>query len=187
MATKFYGQWQATMTLSSVFVDPPRSDLWGTPDGLKEAAAKLLWVTFSDFDPCPFPRPVGFDGLTIPWGEKGDAIFVNPPFTQTKQFIEKAVKEACNGRTVALLVAARTDTHAWHPLVFCRAEAVYFVKGRLRFQDLSAKARELGLHLDEKTSEYKEGNTAAFPSALIVFRPTVPKFCKALAWDVNNN
>lgn len=173
------------MTLPDVFIDPPRSDLWGTPEGLKEAAAKLLWVTFSEFDPCPFPRPKDFDGLKVPWGEKGDAIFVNPPFTQTKQFIEKAVKEACNGRTVAVLVAARTDTQAWHPLVFCRAEAVYFIKGRLRFVDLSQKARELGIALDEKTSTYKTDNTAAFPSALIVFRPMVPKApCKALAWEL---
>jgi hypothetical protein len=171
------------MTLPDVFIDPPRSDLWGTPVGLKEAAEKLLWVTFSAFDPCPFPRPKDFDGLTIPWGQRGDAIFVNPPFTQTKQFIEKAVMEACNGRTVALLVAARTDTLAWHPLVFARAEAIYFIKGRLKFVDLSQTAKDLGLELEDKTSTYKSDNTAAFPSVLIVFRPTLPKICKALAWD----
>ena len=47
---------------------------WLTPPNL---FAELNSEFHFDFDPCPYPRPDGFDGLTSDWGKSN---FVNPPF-----------------------------------------------------------------------------------------------------------
>lgn len=47
---------------------------WITPP---ELYAELDAEFAFDFDPCPFPLPDGFDGLTCEWGQSN---YVNPPF-----------------------------------------------------------------------------------------------------------
>jgi hypothetical protein len=47
---------------------------WLTPPDLY---ARLNDEFGFDFDPCPYPLPVGFDGLTCEWGSRN---WVNPPF-----------------------------------------------------------------------------------------------------------
>lgn len=47
---------------------------WITPPELLE----VLDNEFNfDFDPCPYPLPDGFDGLTCEWGQSN---YINPPF-----------------------------------------------------------------------------------------------------------
>ena len=47
---------------------------WLTPPNLyKELNEEFQF----DFDPCPYPIPDGFDGLTCEWGQSN---YVNPPF-----------------------------------------------------------------------------------------------------------
>lgn len=62
-----------------------------------------------DFDPCPYPLPKGFDGLTCEWG---DCNFVNPPFGsiihQGKKkgptaWVRKSIEEYQKGKTVVLV------------------------------------------------------------------------------------
>jgi hypothetical protein len=48
---------------------------WLTPPDLY-AALNVEFGPF-DFDPCPWPKPDGFDGLTCEWGQRN---YVNPPF-----------------------------------------------------------------------------------------------------------
>ena len=62
-----------------------------------------------DFDPCPFPLPAGFDGLTAEWGQSS---YVNPPFGsimhQGKKkgptaWARKAITESRKGKRVVLV------------------------------------------------------------------------------------
>ena len=47
---------------------------WLTPP---ELYAALDAEFHFDFDPCPYPKPDNFDGLTCEWGQRN---YVNPPF-----------------------------------------------------------------------------------------------------------
>jgi len=63
-----------------------------------------------DFDPCPFPKPEGFDGLTAEWG---CCNYVNPPFGAivyedgkkrgATAWVRKAIEEYRKGKKVVLV------------------------------------------------------------------------------------
>lgn len=67
------------MIIGPEFIDTSnRSDsrhYWLTPPDLLNELNKEFNF---DFDPCPFPKPNGFDGLEAEWGKSN---WVNPPFT----------------------------------------------------------------------------------------------------------
>ncbi len=79
---------------------------WLTPPDLYAA----LDAEFAfDFDPCPFPLPEGFDGLTCEWGRSN---YANPPFGsiihQGKKkgptaWVRKAIIESQKGKRVVLV------------------------------------------------------------------------------------
>lgn len=55
-----------------------------------------------DFDPCPFPKPDGYNSLIVPWGNNN---YVNPPFLKTDApnggpaaFVRKAIEESTQGK-----------------------------------------------------------------------------------------
>lgn len=67
-----------------------------------------------DFDPCPIERPE-WNGLTVPWGKVN---WVNPPFSETKKWIEKAVEEQKKGNKTIMLLPLRTNAVYWKKLVW---------------------------------------------------------------------
>ena len=79
---------------------------WLTPPDLyKELDEEFTF----DYDPCPYPLPEGFDGLTDDWGESN---YVNPPFGCTihegkkkgvTAWVRKAIKEYNKGKKVVLV------------------------------------------------------------------------------------
>ena len=90
------------------------------------------------------------DGLSMDWT---GVCWMNPPYGRgIGAWIEKAYKSAReNGATVVCLIPARTDTKWWHN--YCMKGEITYIKGRLKFSD----ARD----------------SAPFPSAVVVFRPSV--------------
>lgn len=89
------------------------------------------------------------DGLAQSW--HGETVWLNPPYGRAVgKWIEKARLEAENGATVVCLIPARTDTRYFHE--HCFKGEVRFVRGRLKFGGSK--------------------NSAPFPSAVVIFRPT---------------
>ena len=79
---------------------------WITPPELLEELAQEFNFTF---DPCPYPLPEGFDGLTNEWGESN---YVNPPFGSiihegkkkgATAWVRKAIVEHQKGKDVVFL------------------------------------------------------------------------------------
>jgi len=79
---------------------------WITPpDVYAELDAQFSF----DFDPCPFPKPEDFDGLTCEWGQSS---YVNPPFGSVMHqgkkkgataWARKAIIEHAKGKRVVLV------------------------------------------------------------------------------------
>jgi hypothetical protein len=79
---------------------------WLTPP---ELMASLKAEFNFDFDPCPYPLPQGFDGLTCEWGRSN---WVNPPFGSIIRdgkklgptaWARKAILEQSKGNNVVLV------------------------------------------------------------------------------------
>lgn len=79
---------------------------WLTPPDMMNA----LQTEFAfDFDPCPYPKPEEFDGLTCEWGKSN---YVNPPFGSILHngkkkgptaWMRKAIEENKKGKRVVLV------------------------------------------------------------------------------------
>lgn len=80
----------------------------------------------------------------------GYRAFVNPPYSQIKQWVKKCWEESTKPNTiVVMLIPARTDTKYFHEYINHRSE-VRFIKGRLKFGD--------------------NNYSAPFPSMVVIFR-----------------
>ena len=91
---------------------PDGKHYWLTPpDVYEELNAEFNF----DFDPCPYPKPDGFDGLTCEWGQSN---YVNPPFGSIMHqgpldkkpkkkgptaWMRKAIEESKKGKTVVIV------------------------------------------------------------------------------------
>ena len=128
-----------------------KTDVWGTPQHVFDVLHAEFGFTL---DPCTNGENAKCgkfytekeDGLAQDWGT--EVVFMNPPYSDCKGWMKKAIESAKAGATVVCLVPARTDTKWWHE--YAMNGEIRLIKGRLKFGDA-------------------KGN-APFPSAVIVFR-----------------
>ena len=132
-----------------------KTDLWATPqDFYNMLNTKFKFETdvcaIAENAKCENYYSPEKNGLAQEW--KGTC-WMNPPYGhEIGDWMKKAYTSAKeNGATVVCLVPARVDTRWWHN--YCANGEVSFLKGRLKFGDSKS--------------------SAPFPSAIVVFRPTV--------------
>ena len=137
---------------AAVLFAQPKTDIWATPQAFYDALHREFNFTL---DPCANKENtkcgVYFteedDGLTAAWSPH--RVFMNPPYSKTRDWMRKAYAESQLGATVVCLVPARTDTRWFHE--FALKGEIRFVKGRLKFGDSK--------------------HNAPFPNVIVVFRP----------------
>ena len=106
MTTKHQSQLQPADNKFHVGNGEDGKHYWLTPPALYAALDAEFHF---DFDPCPYPLPEGFDGLTCEWGQSS---YVNPPFGSIihngkkkgpTAWVRKAIDEQAKGKRVVLV------------------------------------------------------------------------------------
>lgn len=109
---------------------------WLTPPEIMHALEEQFGKF--DFDPCPFPRPLGFDGLITPWGSNN---YLNPPFkfgaNGIISWVRKAIAEQERGNSTLLVwpVATYFD-------LLVQAKAEMYSLGTIDWKPSDASSRK---------------------------------------------
>lgn len=91
-----------------------------------------------DFDPCPYPRPEGYNSLILPWGYMN---YCNPPFRKKDgnidgptAFVRKAITEQAKGKSTVLLIPVQSYIN-----LLLEAGAELRSAGRTRFLEVESR------------------------------------------------
>lgn len=116
---------------------PVPSDSWLTPQWIIDLVGEC-------FDPCPFKPDFNaesdVDGLRIEWPQR---TFVNPPYSDVKVWVLKALREHKQGKTVIMLLKHDSSTK-WYKMLHEAGAYILPIQGRLHFRnslDSSCKMR----------------------------------------------
>lgn len=114
---------------SRSYMPKSQSDTHITPDRVYDLI-NAYWKYLKEdmHDPCP----VGFlvDGLGYTWSGLN---YVNPPYTLLKEFVAKAMVEACRGKQTIMLLPSKTDQAWFHDLIDKKYE-IKWIRKRLKFK-----------------------------------------------------
>lgn len=102
-------------------LDEMKDDTYATP--------KWILDMYKDyFDPCPLNFNPEFDGLSIEWAER---TYVNPPYSDPKPWVKKAIEEKNKGKLIVMLLKADVSTEAFR-LAHQYGEVLFFAR-RIKF------------------------------------------------------
>lgn len=88
-------------------------------------------------DPCPFQSEENNLNKTY-----DTRLFINPPYSDIKNWVEFIKRNLYTANEIYLLIPARTDTRYFHELMQLEdcIITLYFIKGRLRFNESKKSA-----------------------------------------------
>lgn len=133
-----------TLCEECYIADRPKEGFWLVPPEIYGPLNEEFGFTF---DPCPNPRPAGYDGLSESWKESN---WVNPPFWGgITGWIRKAIAEQERGRTSVVILPLDN----WFRLAL----------------EAGAEIRSVGAH-DWIHTATGERQKAPRPSFLFIFR-----------------
>ena len=137
------------------------TDMWATPQNFFDKLDaffrfELDVCATSENSKCRKYFTETDDGLKKDWF---GTVWMNPPYgREIGKWVARAYAQSrLHGSTIVCLLPARTDTKWWHD--YCIKGEITFIKGRLKFGDAK--------------------NSAPFPSAVVIFRPTVAEALNA--------
>lgn len=112
------------------YMPPAKSDIHITPDNVFIEIWNQWGIYKEDFfDPCPLnPK---FDGLNIDWKPLN---YVNPPYSNLKDWVDKAYFETKQGRKTIMLLPSKTEQGFFHFLLEKNYE-IKWIRKRLKFKN----------------------------------------------------
>lgn len=126
-----------------------KNDDVATPDDLYKALNEEFKF---DFDPCPLggkpkepnePKELNepketketnekkYDGLEVDWGKSN---YVNPPYSEIKEWLKKAIKEMKKGNKSVFLIPLRLSSVYWEQYVYPYASEIRPIAGYIKFK-----------------------------------------------------
>lgn len=135
-------------------------DLWETPDRFFDYYNKRFNFTTDvaashENRKCRDYRSEKFDGLLTGWGERN---WCNNPYSNTSDWVNKAVEQMHKGRLTVMLIPADTSVK-WFKKAFENCTECHFISGRLAF-------------INAETQKPVSGNNKG--SVVFVFDPRSP-------------
>ena len=115
-------------------------DLWQTPDFIFSYYDRRFNFTTdvaasAANRKCKDHRSEKFDGLLTGWGDRN---WCNNPYSETGQWVDKAIEEMRKGRLTVMLIPSDTSVK-WFKKAFYNCTECHFISGRLAFINADTK------------------------------------------------